>query len=407
MSTRRDAYGKIGLECAQKKGGHPLGRLFRTGLAISPPGSGILFDAEREAAYNRRGVRQRGAGGSRMTVKKIPAGCLVPSAALTIKRARWYALLDKPPQAGDAVYGKVVRLGQHSTLENRSGRIHAMNDGTRAIFVYGNRYAPDHYEGIVPDGPRSEVDMLARSGVVGEVRVKNSAIKDPTRVRVLGHVCREDGTPVSTLDSPLISPRRADKGGRRSKLILVVGTSMNSGKSMAAAACCWALSSMGHEVRASKVTGTASLKDILLMNDCGASRHTDFTHFGHPSTYMLPEAELLRVFNQTDLAYANNPKNYWVVELADGILQRETAMLLSHEDVRSRIHRLVFCSADALGCLGGIGVLRSRFGLSPDALSGVVSSSPLAARELAGAGVEVPMFDSLLRSLNLMSEILI
>jgi len=342
-----------------------------------------------------------------MIVKKIPPGCLMPSAALTLKRAKWYAFLDRPPIAGDVVYGRVSRLGQHSTLENRNGRIHILNDGSRAVFVYGNRYAPDHYEGIVPNGPQSEVDMLARSGVVGEVRVRNSALKDPTRVRVLGFVCHEDGSPVNTLDNPLISPRISVKAARRSKLVLVVGTSMNSGKSMAAAACCWALSSMGHEVRASKITGTASLKDILLMSDCGASRYTDFTHFGHPSTYMLTEAELLRIFNQTDLAYANNPKNYWVVELADGILQRETAMLLSHADIRSRIHRLVFCAGDALGCLGGVAVLRERFGLSPDAVSGVVSSSPLAVTELAGAGIHIPVFDSLARNLNLMSEILL
>lgn len=40
-------------------------------------------------------------------------------------------------------------------------------------------------------------------------------------------------------------------------------TSMNSGKSVAAAACCWVLSTMVHRVKGSKVTGTASLKDIL------------------------------------------------------------------------------------------------------------------------------------------------
>ena len=41
-------------------------------------------------------------------------------------------------------------LGHHSTLENRSGRVHILNDGSKAIFVFGNRYAPDHYEGVVP-----------------------------------------------------------------------------------------------------------------------------------------------------------------------------------------------------------------------------------------------------------------
>lgn len=38
---------------------------------------------------------------------------------------------------------------------------------------------------------------------------------------------------------------------------------MNAGKSTTAVAICWALTVMGHKVRASKVTGTASLKEIL------------------------------------------------------------------------------------------------------------------------------------------------
>ena len=75
-------------------------------------------------------------------------------------------------------------------------------------------------------------------------------------------------------------------------MILVCGTAMNSGKSMAAVACCWVLSSLGYNVRASKVTGTASLKDILRMNDAGASHYIDFTLLGFPSTYMLNKSQL-------------------------------------------------------------------------------------------------------------------
>ena len=62
----------------------------------------------------------------------------------------------------------------------------------------------------------------------------------------------------------------------------------------------------------------------------------------------------------------------WVVELADGVLQSETAMLLASPEVQSRIHRLVFCAGDALGCIGGLKVLQDRFGLVPHAISGIV-----------------------------------
>jgi hypothetical protein len=341
-------------------------------------------------------------------MKKIPPGYIMPSAAYTItkKHVKFYAFMDKQPEVGDVVYGRVARIGQHSELENKSGRIHTINDGMKGIFVFGNRYAPDYYEGFVPEAMKTEVDLIARSGVVGRITTKNSSIKDPTRVRLLGYVCGDDGTVVNTRNFSLVKPTRLAKKANRSKLVLVVGTSMNSGKSTSAVACCWALSTMGYDVRASKITGTASLKDILYMQDAGAKVVNDFTHFGFPSTYMLDEDDILHIFNHLDLKFGNNPKNYWVVEVADGVLQRETSMLLNSEDVRSRIHRLVFAAHDAFGAVGGIDVLKRRFGLVPDAISGVCSGSPLAIRELSEF-TSIPVFNNRERNLNELSELLL
>ena len=340
-------------------------------------------------------------------MKRITKGFILPSAAYTIKRSqiKSYKPLDKVPEVGDMIYGHICRIGQHSSLENAHGRIHMIYDGTKAIFVFGNRYAPDYYEGLVPRKMNEKVDLIARSGVVGVVKTKNSMIKDATKVRILGYVCDDTGKVLNTCEFPLIRPRTTIKKKPRAKMILVCGTSMNSGKSMAAAACCWALTSMGYNVRGCKITGTASLKDILHMNDAGANPYADFTYLGYPSTYLLPEDELLEIFNRLDLKYANNPKNFWVVELADGIIQRETKMLLNSPEVRSRIHKLVFCASDAFGAIGGLGTL-AEFGLKPDVLSGVCSSSPLSVRELS-AFTDIPVFSSAQPDTNGLAEVLI
>lgn len=342
-------------------------------------------------------------------MKKIKRGFILPSAAFTIKerQVKCYDSFDKPPVAGDVVYGTISRIGQHSSLENVSGRIHKIHNGSRAIFVFGNRYAPDYYEGLVPkQWPDQEVDLIARSGVIGKVIAKNSLIKDPTRVKLLGYVCQEDDTVLNTRNFPLIAPQKTVKKTPRARMILVCGTSMNSGKSMAAVACCWALTTMGHTVRASKVTGTASLKDILHMNDAGAHPYADFTYLGYPSTYLLAQEELLAIFSRLDLKYANNPKNFWVVEFADGIIQRETAMLLNSPEVTSRINKLIFCATDAFGAIGGLHILKERFDLVPDALSGVCSSSPLHLRELAEF-TDIPVFNSGNPDLKLLANVLI
>jgi len=329
-------------------------------------------------------------------MEKIKAGYILPSAAYVLKRKQIHHFhnIDKPPEIGDVVYGVIERVGEHSSLENVSGRIHMIHNGTRSIFVYGNRYAPDYYEGLVPTSFTEEIDLLARSGLIGRVRTKNSLIKDPTQVRILGYVVDENLDVLNTRDFPKITPRTTEKIEPRSKMILVCGTSMNSGKSYAAAACCRALSVNGHAVKASKITGTASLKDILLMNDAGAYPFADFTYLGYPSTYMLEEHEILNIFNKHDLKFANNPRNYWVVEIADGILQRESSILLNSQQVQSRIHKLVFCANDAFGAIGGLKILIDQFNLKPNVISGVCSRSPLHIRELSEF-TKIPIINSM------------
>ena len=340
---------------------------------------------------------------------EIRPGFILPSAALTVnpKLIRRYADLDRDPQIGDLVYGRVSYLGEHSTLENKEGRIHMITDRTRAIFVFGNRYAPDYYESIVPVRKQREVDLVARSGVIGQMREKNASVKDPTRIEILGYVVDDSGNAINTRNFPLAMPKTPlNKNKKRARMILHVGSSMNAGKSTSAIACCWALSAMGYDVRASKVTGTASLKDILHMQDSGAQRISDFSYLGFPSTYLLGEKELVEIFENLDARYAANPQRFWVVELADGILQRETSMLLKNEYVRSRIHRLVFSAVDAFGAIGGLNVLKDEFDLTPHAISGKCTSSPLMIRELRDK-TEIPVFNNVLRDLNKLSEILV
>jgi len=318
-------------------------------------------------------------------MQKIKQNCIISSAAYSVPNSLIKHYDDestKAPQFGDLIFGEVVELGHHRSLESKSARIHTIYEGTRAVFGVGNRYAPDQYEGLVPENYVDTLDQMCTGGVVSELRIKNELIRTPTKIKVLGYVCDANGNFVNTRNHVLIKPKRADRKTRGAKLILCVGTAMNSGKTHAAAACCYALTSMGKAVRAAKITGTARLKDIFLMNDCGAEYVADFTYFGYPSTYMLNEDELFNIFHSFDMKYGNNPKNYIVIEIADGIFQRETAMLLRMKEVRDRIHKLIFCAPDSSAVFGGTRMLLEQFDLKPSAISGLCSSSPLAIREI-------------------------
>jgi hypothetical protein len=330
-------------------------------------------------------------------MEKIKSNCIVPSSAYSVPVSRikqYDTLSKKAPEVGDLILGEVSKLGHHRLIESRSGRLHTLNVGTRAVFVYGNRYAPAQFEGLVPETHTDYVDLFSLGGVIGSAVEQNQLISTPTRVKVMGYVCDASGKVINSRDHVLLKPKQLSREKKGAKLILCIGTSMNSGKTHAAAACCYALSSMGKDVRAAKITGTASLKDILLMNDCGAQYIADFTYFGYPSSYLLEPDQLLGMFNAFDMKYGNNAKNYLVIEFADGIFQRETAMLLKMPEVRERLHKLVFCAPDSTAVYGGIDILKKEFGLVPDAISGLCSSSPLSIREIQSFS-DLPILQSM------------
>jgi hypothetical protein len=77
-----------------------------------------------------------------------------------------------------------------------------------------------------------------------------------------------------------------------------------------------------------------------------------------------------------------------VVEIADGLLQNETATLLQNHRFTRTVDAWVFAAGDPLGAAGGVGVLR-KWGIEPLAISGVVSMSALGIRETQTA-TELP-----------------
>jgi hypothetical protein len=341
-------------------------------------------------------------------MKKINSKCIIPSSAFSVPKSKikhYNPSITKEPEVGDLVFGEVCEIGHHKKVESRSARLHTINIGTHLVFVFGNRYAPDQFEGLVPEIFTEHVDLFSQGGVIGKVISQNHLIGVPTKVRVLGYVCDGDGFVINTRNYVLINPKNDVREKPGAKVILCIGTTMNSGKTHAAAACCYALSSMGRNVRAAKITGTASLKDILLMNDCGAQHIADFTYFGYPSSYLMEPESLLWMFHSFDMKYGNNPRNYLVIEFADGIFQRETAMLLKMPEVRERIHKLIFCASDACAIFGGIQVLKEEFDLVPDAISGLCSSSPLAVQEIM-TFTNLPVLQSMEKDANTIFKII-
>jgi hypothetical protein len=288
------------------------------------------------------------------------------------------------PRIGDLVLAEVQDLGRHNRMEVRTGVTMALFPGDHIVGAFGNRYATDQYEGYLPTRPVEGCDLLSVGGVLGEVASRHTSLVDPTRLRVVGLVSDRYGRPINQRAFGLPSHAVGEGLQSRAEVILVVGSAMNSGKTTAAGTLARALSRANFGVAAGKITGTAAGKDGRFYEACGARPVLDFTSAGYPSTYMLGLEELLGVYESIlGNLRASNP-DYIILEIADGIFQRETRMLLESAEFRRSADHVFFAAGDSLSAESGVRSIR-EYGLPLRATAGSVTQSPLASREVEEA----------------------
>jgi hypothetical protein len=280
------------------------------------------------------------------------------------------------PLAGDLVLARVESIGLHGRLESPEGRRCRLYVGDEIIVAYGARYAPDQFEAVLPDdlGP---CDLAAGGGIAARVTQRHDNVSRPTRIAPIGLLGDGSGRILNLRRFAIEDPARPS---HHPTVIAVAGTSMNSGKTTTAASLVQGLARSGLKVGAAKVTGTGSGGDLWSLVDAGARCVLDFTDLGHASTADLDPLEVERVALAIIDRLAHEAVDIAVLEVADGLLQRETAHLLSSGRFKSRLDGLIFAAGDAMGAAAGVNWLQER-GLPMLAVSGLVTTSPLGVRE--------------------------
>lgn len=280
---------------------------------------------------------------------------------------------------GSLVLARVLTLGKHRDLETHEGRKMTLFAGDVFVGALGDRYATDQYEGLGRiSGPLGHI--VGIGGVVGEVVSMNNRMPEPTRIEFLGRLGDAAGRPLhlsqfQSLPGQPLAARSAPT------TILSLGASMNAGKTTTAAQMIRSLTVAGHRVAAGKITGTACLKDPNLLLDAGAVSVLDFTHAGWPSTANLALDELLAIAGRLRGALQPHDPEFVVLEVADGILQRETALLLADDGFRASVDGVTFAGPDALSCDAGVRRLRElRYHVL--AAAGIVANGALGIAEV-------------------------
>lgn len=275
---------------------------------------------------------------------------------------------------GDLVLCEIVEIGQHKKIQLADRRASESYSGDLVVLCLGDRYAPDQFHARARlDGGLAH--LVAGGGLVGTVEAAHALMDDPTVVRPLGLVVGAEGRPVNVAAYAL--PQRAMD--ETATVIGVFGASMNSGKTTAAVSLAHGLMRAGYVTAGIKATGTGAFGDFNAFEDAGVPA-LDFTDAGMASTYRMPMARIERGFETLIGTAAAEGAEVIVVEIADGVFQQETRAVLAGSRIRDRLDGLLFAAPDALSALGGVTVLE-RHGLSPFAISGLVSCSPLARAE--------------------------
>ncbi len=285
---------------------------------------------------------------------------------------------------GDLVLGEVTEIGQHKRVQLSEGRYSTSFVGDVVVLTCGDRYAPDQFEAVAELDPQG-ADLIAAGGVLGRRRFAHARMSTPTQVRPLGLLVGAGGEVINIARYAL--PLKPLPAGIT--VIGVAGSSMNAGKTTAAVSMAHGLSKAGYRVAGLKATGTGAFGDFNAFRDAGIPVVADFTDAGMASTYRQPLERIERGFEALIAHAVSEGAEVAVVELADGVCQRETAALLHACRLRDALAGVLLAAPDALSAIGSVFILR-QMDLVPFALSGMVSCSPLATAEAeASTGIVV------------------
>lgn len=299
------------------------------------------------------------------------------SVVSNLKLPRRIAIVDgvDSPAVGDVI---VVRaLSESSTygnLELPSGRLAKINTGDVLLGVLGKRRALKGFVGDVPETVKAsdKLHLLNMGGVIGLCKGHHSSFSDAIEVEVIGLACSDDEKVLNIGDNAL---KPSNELNASAPIVVIAGTCMNSGKTVAATEIIKQAANAGLRVAGAKMSGIACLRDTLHMQDHGAVATASFVDCGLPSTVDYGD---LAPIAKAILNHLNTfEPDVIVVELGDGIVGGYSVdSVLKDQEIRDAIASFVFCASDYVGVIGGMSVL-DGLGIDVEVIAGSVTDSQM------------------------------
>lgn len=301
----------------------------------------------------------------------------IGSATSPLGLAKTVALVSacESTKAGDVVVVRALTdSATYNMLELPTGRLAKINPGDLLLGVLGRRRALKGFVGDVPASLKNgdQLHLLNMGGVIGYCTGHHSSLGDAIQLEVIGLACDETGRVLNIADAAL--PPRTNLG-ETAPIVMIAGTSMNSGKTYAATELIKQATRAGLRVAAAKLSGVACLRDTLNMADHGAVTTASFLDCGLPSTVDI--ADLAPSAKAIIARLNESTPDLIVIELGDGILGGYSVDTIFDDfELLEATAAIVFCASDYVGAWGGIELLRRR-GVEVDVISGSVTDSKM------------------------------
>ena len=278
------------------------------------------------------------------------------------------ALPRKTWADGDYVLCEVEgRPGPLYQVELPSGRMCSVFDGDEVIGVFGKRAATlegvGDWQNIADD---NALHALTSAGLFGKATSVSPLLPPLMQLKYKGHVVRQDKVTMNQFCSP--------QGSRplNMPVVLLIGTSMSSGKTMSGRAIVHELKRRGLTVAAAKLTGAARYRDVLSLGDAGADRIFDFVDVGLPSTVCEPD-KFKSALQQLLAQISDSGADILVAEAGASPLEPYNGSI-AMEVLSDNIKMLVLCASDPYAVLG----VQHAFGRQPDLVCGPAANTDAA-----------------------------
>lgn len=267
--------------------------------------------------------------------------------------------------SGDYVVGEVT--GTPTSLyniEDAAGVMIPVSAGDIVVGAFGNRAATLEGVGSFDAIRDDKMHALTSAGLFGAFTSTSEFMPTPLSLRYIGHVTRHDRK-VTMREFAV----QASQFSFEVPTILLVGTSMSAGKTVAGRAVIKELSTKGLKIIGAKLTGAGRLRDILSYKKKGAAEIFDFVDAGLPST-VVPEDEFRAALRPLLSSINDCRPDFLVAEAGASPLEPYNGAA-AIDELGDNIKCTILCASDPYAVVG----VQQAFGLKPDLVTGPTANT--------------------------------